>query len=52
VQVLKFKPSFSVSTSGKTSKANGASLYVKLSYPKVPQGTQANIAKVKVDLPL
>jgi hypothetical protein len=49
--VLKFAPKFSVSTSGKTSKANGASLSVKLVYPKAPFGSQANIAKVKVDLP-
>jgi hypothetical protein len=49
--VLKFAPKFAVSTSGKTSKANGASLTVKLTYPNAPQGTQANIAKVKVDLP-
>ncbi len=48
---LKFEPKFSVSTSGKTSKANGASLTTKLTYPKVPQGTDANIAKVKVELP-
>ncbi len=49
--VLKFKPIFSVSTAGKTSRANGASLNVKLTYPKAPFGTQANIGKVKVDLP-
>ncbi len=48
---LKFAPKFAVSTSGKTSKAKGASLSVKLTYPKAPQGTQANIARVKVDLP-
>jgi hypothetical protein len=48
---LKFAPKFSVSTSGKTSKANGASLTAKLSYPQAPQGTYANIARVKVDLP-
>ncbi len=48
---LKFAPKFEVSTSGKTSRAKGASLSVKLSYPNAPQGTQANIAKVKVDLP-
>ncbi len=48
---LKFQPKFAVSTSGKTSKANGASLAVKLTYPNVPQGTDANITKVKVDLP-
>ena len=48
---LKFAPKFQVSTSGKTSKVNGASLSVKLTYPNAPFGTQANIAKVKVDLP-
>jgi hypothetical protein len=48
---LKFAPKFAVSTSGKTSKANGASLNVKLTYPSAPFGTQANIARVKVDLP-
>jgi hypothetical protein len=49
--VLGFKPAFSVSTNGKTSRTNGASLHVKLAYPKAPFGTQANISKVKVDLP-
>jgi hypothetical protein len=48
---LSFKPNFQVTTSGKTSKANGASLTVKLSFPNLPQGTQANIRSVKVDLP-
>jgi hypothetical protein len=49
--VLKFAPKFAVTTSGKTSKAKGASLNVKLTYPKALFGTQANIARVKVDLP-
>ncbi|HWY89629.1 MAG TPA: hypothetical protein VNY31_03070, partial [Solirubrobacteraceae bacterium] len=53
---LQFKPSFSASTSGHTSRAGGASLNVKLTYPHAPPdrseiGRQANIAKVKVDLP-
>jgi hypothetical protein len=48
---LKFTPKFVVTTSGKTSKTYGASLTAKLSYPTTPQGTEANIAKVKVDLP-
>ena len=48
---LGFKPQFKVSTSGHTSRKNGASLDVKLAYPKTAFGTQANIAKVKVDLP-
>jgi hypothetical protein len=49
--VLGFKPAFSVSTSGKTSRAKGASLRVKLVYPKAPFGSQANIRSVKVNLP-
>ncbi len=49
---LQFAPKFTVSTSGKTSKANGASLSVKLAYPNTPQGTQANIHQVKVELPV
>jgi hypothetical protein len=48
---LKFAPKFEASTAGQTSKANGASLHVKLTYPKAPFGTQANITSVKVDLP-
>jgi len=48
---LKFTPRFTVSTSGRTSKQQGASLTAKLSYPKGPQGSQANIARVKVSLP-
>jgi hypothetical protein len=48
---LAFKPSFNVSTTGKTSRNNGASLNVKLAYPKTRLGTQTNIRSVKVDLP-
>ncbi|HEY3829252.1 MAG TPA: hypothetical protein VGL57_08655 [Solirubrobacteraceae bacterium] len=48
---LAFRPGLEVSTSGKTSKAKGASLDVKLIYPSGPAGTLANIAKVKVELP-
>ncbi len=48
---LAFKPRFSASTSGHTSRASGASLEAKLVYPPAPPGTQANIAKVKVELP-
>lgn len=50
-QALQFKPSFKASTSGKTSRKNGASLKVKLAYPKAPAGSQANIRSVKVSLP-
>ncbi|HEV3094646.1 MAG TPA: hypothetical protein VGY30_09055 [Solirubrobacteraceae bacterium] len=49
--LLAFKPSFKVTTSGKTSRARGASLTAKLIYPKAPEGSQANIRSVKVDLP-
>ncbi len=47
--VLAFKPKLTASTSGKTSRANGASLTVKLGYPAGPY--DANIARVKVELP-
>jgi hypothetical protein len=49
---LKFAPKFNVSTAGHTSKALGASLTAKVSIPSAAQGTYANIARVKVDLPL
>ncbi len=45
---LPFKPSFKVSTQAKTSKKQGASLDVKVGYPK---GAQANIRSVAVSLP-
>jgi hypothetical protein len=48
---LAFKPKFTASTSARTSRAGGASLDVKLSYPAGSLGSEANIAKVKVDLP-
>jgi uncharacterized repeat protein (TIGR01451 family) len=44
---LPFKPTFRASTQAKTSKANGASLDVKVAYAS----GQANIRSVKVDLP-
>jgi hypothetical protein len=47
---LKFAPKFTVSTSGRTSKALGASLTTKITYP-APYTSYANIAKVKVELP-
>ncbi len=50
-QALKFEPKFTVSTSGKTSKADGASLTAKLTYPTGALGQDANIKQVKVDLP-
>jgi hypothetical protein len=48
---LAFKPGFSVSTSAHTSRKDGASLDVKLSYPVNSLGSEANITRVKVDLP-
>jgi hypothetical protein len=48
---LEFKPTFKVSTSGKTSRINGASLDAKVTYPSFNAGSEANIARVKVDLP-
>jgi hypothetical protein len=48
---LTFSPQFKVSTSGRTTRENGASLDAKLSYPSAPFGTQTNIALVKVQLP-
>jgi hypothetical protein len=50
-QSLKFAPKFSVSTAGKTSKANGASLSTKITYPNSSLGSYANVARVKVELP-
>ena len=48
---LAFKPKFTVSTSGHTSRAKGASLDAKLSFPAGSVGSEANIHSVKVDLP-
>jgi uncharacterized repeat protein (TIGR01451 family) len=50
-QNLQFKPAFKVSTAGRTSRLDGASLVAKLTYPVAPQDTQANIRSVKVELP-
>jgi uncharacterized repeat protein (TIGR01451 family) len=48
---LGFKPKFTVSTNGRTSRKLGASLDTKLAYPTGAMGNDANIAKVKVSLP-
>jgi hypothetical protein len=50
-QALKFEPKLAVATSGKTSKADGASLTYKLTYPANALGNDANIKYVKVTLP-
>jgi hypothetical protein len=48
---LRFEPKFKVSTSAKTSRLDGASLHVALTYPAGALGQDANIKEVKVDLP-
>ncbi len=55
-QSLKFAPNFKVSTAGRASKAQGASLTADIVYPAGVLGanqasSQSNIASVKVDLP-
>jgi hypothetical protein len=47
---LAFTPKLTVTTSGRPSKALGASLHVKLTNPAGPG--HVNLAKVKVDLPI
>ena len=48
---LAFKPTFAASTAAHNSRTEGASLKTTVTYPNTPQGTEANIAKVKVSLP-
>jgi hypothetical protein len=48
---LKFTPKFSVSTSAHTSKQNGASLHIRISYPPGSLGTEAWLRSAKVELP-
>lgn len=53
---LTFKPNFKVSTAGKSSRADGASLDAKIVYPTGALGanqasSQANVEKVRVELP-
>jgi hypothetical protein len=48
---LKFTPKFTVSSTAKTSRLRGASLTAKVTEPTGALGSQANIAKVKVELP-
>ena len=49
--ILRFQPKFSTSTQAKPTKEDGESLTVKLSYPQAPLDTQANVKRVKVELP-
>jgi hypothetical protein len=50
-QALKFEPKFSASTSGETSKADGASLHLKVTRPSGPGTNQANFTLAKIELP-
>jgi hypothetical protein len=50
-QSLKFEPKFTASTSGKTSKANGASLRLKVLRASGPGSQQANFTEAKIELP-
>jgi hypothetical protein len=48
---LQFKPTVSVSTKGQASKANGAGLSFKISYPKGAQGNESWFNEAKFDIP-
>ena len=48
---LAFKPTLKIATSGHTSRADGASLDAKLSFPTFKPASEANITRVKVSLP-
>jgi hypothetical protein len=48
---LHFAPKLTASTTARPSRLLGVSFKAKLTYPTAPWGTQADIAKVKVDLP-
>jgi hypothetical protein len=48
---LKFTPSITATTAGHASKAEGASLFVKISYPKGALGSQAWVNEAKLQFP-
>ena len=48
---LEFSPTFTASTSGKTSKDDGASLVLKVQRQSGPASDQANFAEAKIELP-
>jgi hypothetical protein len=48
---LKFSPVLSASTAATSSKANGASLNVKIAYPSAAIGTQSWFKETKLDFP-
>ncbi len=49
---LKYEPKVAVSTAGHASKANGASLSFKISYPKNAMGSQSWFKEAKFTLPV
>jgi hypothetical protein len=48
---LEFKPQLAVTTAAKSSKANGASLFFKISYPKGAQGSESWVREAKFNIP-
>jgi len=48
---LKYTPALEVSTAGKASKTNGASLHFKIAYPKGAMGSQSWMREMKFDIP-
>ncbi len=48
---LAFKPAFTVASSAKTSRADGASLITKIRFPQSTIGSEADLRYVKVTLP-
>ena len=49
--VLKYTPTLEVSTAGKASRTNGASLHFKIAYPKGAMGTQSWMREMKFEIP-
>jgi len=49
--VLKYTPTLTVSTAGKASKPNGASLFFKIAYPKGAMGSQSWMKLMKFNIP-
>lgn len=48
---LKYTPTLTVSTAGKASRANGASLFFKIAYPKGAVGSQSWMKEMKFVIP-
>jgi hypothetical protein len=48
---LKFAPTLTVTTAGQASKADGASLVFKITYPKAPIGSESWLNEAKFEIP-